>query len=415
MYRTLATANAFADSGWDVTVLTATRETFDVLTGMDTNAERQIDPRITVVRVPFDLERGETDLARWPGFRARLPLWWSLITSFRERAKFPETVYGGWYSSLVAAARQVHAQKPVSLVIGSANPNVDFAPGADLHRRHGVPYVMDYRDAWHLNVYSGKAVGSRWSRSARIERKLLRGATEAWFVNRPIRDWHAERYAVEPGKLHVVANGFDKEFLDQRSARTRRASDQLVFGYLGTIYGPMPLRESLEGWALARTRSELLSKARLIIRGHLGHYSTPDSAVRATIEQFADDAVSYEGPVSKTEVASVYNGFDALLLALSSSRFITSGKVFEYAATGLPITSVHATDSAASTLLKDHPAWHPTETMNADSIADAFVSTAEQAARYTEADVSDAREWASQFSREQQLQPRIDALRKRLS
>jgi len=183
-----------------------------------------------------------------------------------------------------------------------------------------------------------------------------------------------------------------------------------VFGYLGTIYGPMPLRESLEGWALARTRSSAMSTARLVIRGHLGHYSTPDAAVRATIDEFAGDGVSYEGPVSKTEVASVYGGFDALLLALSSSRFITSGKVFEYAATGLPITSVHATDSAASSLLRDHPAWHPTTSLNSDAIADAFVATAEHAAKYTKKDLTKTQEWASQFSREHQLQPRIDTL-----
>ena len=60
MYRALATANAFVREGWQVTVLTATRDTFERLTGSDPEAEKSIDPRIDIVRVPFDPERGET-------------------------------------------------------------------------------------------------------------------------------------------------------------------------------------------------------------------------------------------------------------------------------------------------------------------------------------------------------------------
>src|SRR5690606_24958351 len=114
--------------------------------------------------------------------------------------------------------------------------------------------VMDHRDAWHLNVYTGKRVGSRWSRSSRLEHRMLEACAEAWFVNAPIRDWHAAEHPGRTGDFHVVANGFDPDFLDVGHPRTPDP-EQLVFGYLGTIYGPIPLRETLEGWRLARERS----------------------------------------------------------------------------------------------------------------------------------------------------------------
>src|SRR5690554_3974765 len=76
MYRALATANALAAAGWKVTVLTADKETFDVLTGTDPTMESSIDPAITVVRVPFDASRGEADLRKWSRTRAVSPLWW---------------------------------------------------------------------------------------------------------------------------------------------------------------------------------------------------------------------------------------------------------------------------------------------------------------------------------------------------
>jgi glycosyltransferase involved in cell wall biosynthesis len=410
MYRALATTNGFASRGWRVTVLTATHETFETLTGTDPGAEERIDPRISVVRVPFDLTRGETDLARWSRTRVVSPLWWGFLRARRERRSFPESIYGGWLPALLEAAERIHRSDPVSLVIGSANPNVDFAPGDHLHRRFGVPYVMDYRDSWHLDYYTGRRRGNPRSRSARLERRLLRNAHEVWFVNQPILDWHARHYPAGAENYFVVANGFDPEFLDSTPRERGVRGHGLVFGYLGTIYGPMPLRESLEGWRLARERSPLLADSSLVIRGRLGHFSAEDPALLGLIDEFGSVGVSYRGPVGKSDVAEVYRGFDALLLILGKSRYVTSGKVFEYAATGLPIASLHDPETASSDVLAEYPAWFPTAEVTPESIARTLIETAEYAASLSPADVSANRAWARHLSREAQLGPRIAAL-----
>ena len=332
------------------------------------------------------------------------------MKSLGERFSFPESSYGGWRRALNEAAQRAHNAEPVTLVIGSAVPNVDFAPGEYLHRKFGVRYVMDYRDAWHLDVYTGNTVGNSGDRSTRLERRLLARATEAWFVNQPILDWHAHRYPDAAARYHVVSNGYDDAVATLPLPRKPDPASGLVFGYLGTIYGPMPLRQSLEGWRAARGESELNARSSLVIRGRLGHYVTPDAASLDTINEFAGDGVSYGGPVSKTAVSGVYNGFDALLLALSSSPYITSGKVFEYAATGLPITSVHEPTTAVSSILDGHGAWFPSDDLSAEAIAAAFIATAEYAVDATANDVTSIRKWATRYSRDHQLSPRIDQL-----
>lgn len=410
MYRALATANAFASNGWRVTVLTATKETFERLTGTDPQSETAVDPRITVVRIPFDPERGEANLAKWPRSRVFSPLLWNYLRGFRARAGFPELGYASWRRPLVEAAAAIHAREPVSLVVGSANPNVDFMPGDYLYRKHKVPYVMDYRDAWNLDVYSGKRVGTRLGRAARIEKRLIGRAVEAWFVNGPIREWHANAYPPRAADLHVVSNGFDPSFLDTTRTRTPNPSS-LVFGFLGTIYGPIPLRETLEAWRLARQTSALLANATLLFRGRLGHFAEPDPVAAALLEEFAADGVRYEGPVSKTEVSGFYASVDALLLVISRSRYVTSGKVFEYAATGLPIASLHHPETAATSVLTGHPFWFPTPDLSVRAIADTLIRIAEQAARMTPADFEAAQQWAMPLARDRQLLPRIEALR----
>jgi hypothetical protein len=324
-------------------------------------------------------------------------------------------VYGGWRRALIAATDRIHQKKPVDLVIGTANPNVDFIPGWHLYKKARVPYVMDYRDTWHLDVYEDKRIGSPRSRSARMERRLLAHAAEAWFVNAPIRDWHTREYAPETDTYHVVANAFEEEFANRFRGMQPSSHAQnnggLVFGYLGTIYGPMPLRESLDGWRLARAQSDLLGASNLVIRGRLGHYSEPDPKVLAILDEYRNDGVSYEGPVSKTDVASVYRTFDALLLILGRSKYVTSGKVFEYAATGLPIASLHHPETAATAVLEGRQDWFPLREVNAEAACEVFLQTADRARTMTAQDYADNQNWASHLSREKQLLPRIDHLR----
>ncbi|GAA1225421.1 glycosyltransferase [Rhodoglobus aureus] len=410
MYRALATANAFVRDGWKVTVLTATEDTYERLTGSDPETVKSIDPRITVVRIPFDPERGDTNIGSWSRLRVFSSLLWNASRWLVSLAQFPELAYGSWRKPLEEAAERINAAFPVDLVIGTANPNVDFAPANYLNRRYGTPFVIDHRDAWHLNVYSGKRVGERWHRSNRLERSLLARCTEAWFVNEPIKRWHGSEYPHAANKFQVVANGYDTSFVgDTDTVHPKNAP--LVFGYLGTIYGPIPLREALEGWAQARALVPQLVDARLVFRGRLGHFAEADQEAANLLKSFESENVSYGGPVSKTQVSATYQDFDAVLLVISKSKYVTSGKVFEYASTGLPIAALHDPVTAATAILEGYPSVHPAVEVSAEAFAEAIGAAAIAAANSTPQSRDAARTWAAHLERDAQLSPRIAALR----
>lgn len=418
MYRALATANAFSRDGWKVTVLTATRDTFERLTGSDPQSEEFIDPRVRVVRIPFVPERDETDLRKWSRARLYSPRLWDYVQWQLSGRDFPELGYGAWMRPLVAAAEQIHREDPVDLTIGTANPNVDFAPGMHLRRAYGVPYVMDHRDAWHLDVHTGRHLGTQFGRSRRLERRLIDDSLETWFVNDPIREWYSREYPKNATGFHVVTNGFDPDFLggDALVSNDRPADPArpLTFGYLGTIYGKVPLREILDGWRLARRESPIAARSRFVFRGRLGHYAEPDAIVAALLDEYRDDDVSYLGPVSKTQVMSVYRSFDALVFIAAHSKYVTSGKVFEYAATGLPIGAFQHPDTAATSVLRGHPRVFPVAEPNPRLVADAFVAMASHTVTAGPEQREAARAWAEHLSRDAQLTPRIAALRARL-
>ncbi|MGC5583359.1 glycosyl transferase [Ornithinimicrobium sp. W1665] len=410
VYRALATVNAFAAAGFRVTVLTAARETFERYTGADPSLESQVRPEVTVVRIPFEWPALETDLRRWSALRMFAPDRWRERQRRRDVSSFPEVGYGPWRAPLEEAALAVHARSPVDLAVASANPSVDFTAADVLNRRHGVPYVMDYRDAWMLDVFDGGLMHPEGGRVDRLEKDLLGRAREVWFVNEPIRDWHARRHPDVAARMHVVANGFDPEFAPRPRLAPPDGSRPLTFGYIGTLSRKVPLHEFTQGWATARSTHPDLGLARAEVWGHLGYFSIPSSAMLRLVESHAGDGLTYHGPVPKTELRDVYDRFDALLLLLGAGRYVTSGKVFEYAATGLPIVSLHDPVNAAADVLRGYPLWFPVTGLSTEEISDALGAAA-AAARRADAGTREAcAAFAEQYRRDLQLRPRLQAL-----
>ncbi|MBL8930848.1 MAG: glycosyltransferase [Kineosporiaceae bacterium] len=415
VHRALATANAFAADGWQVSVLTAPREVFRDVTGSDDALERLVDRRVEVIRVPFSWPAKSTDLTSrsdWPAGRVFAPRLWNLRRTRRDLAAFPEVGYGPWRHRIERAALDLHARAPIDLVMATTNPQVSITCGLRLAQTHGVPYVVDFRDAWTFHTYSGTRRIPGDSPAGQWEARAIRGATEVWFVNEALRRWHAGTYPDAADHLHVVMNGYDRD-LPEPVARQGRSP--LTFGYLGTLTPVVPLRELVEGWQYAVAGPDPapeLDGARAELRGYLGYYATPDPDLAALVDRAAPHRMSYGGPVSKTEVAGTYAAFDVLILALGGGEYVTSGKVFEYASTGLPVVSVLTEGNAAAEVLAAYPRWHPAADLSGPAIAAALASAARDARSPDAAERARlAQQAARAFRRDVQLAPRVAALR----
>lgn len=411
VYRALATVNAFAQNGWDVTVLTCERDIFFRYTGADPALEKLVHPDVVVRRIPFDWPALDPDISNYSPFRALAPRLWARSRVRRDQLPFPERGYGPWRPRLEQAAEAIHAEHPVDLTVATANPNVTFTAAWSLHSKHQVPFVMDFRDAWSLDVFSGRRLVEPSSRAGRWEAKLMASAREVWFVNEPLRAWHAEHYPSTADRMHVVANGYDAQFAPEPATRNPSPDDGLTFGYLGTIAGQVPLVPFVEGWRLARSRSAVVARSRAEFHGYLGHYQAPNPVMQTAIEAAADVDVHYMGPVSKTGVKDVYGRFDVCLLMLGTGRYVTSGKVFEYLATGLPVVSVHDPANAASDVMSGYPLWFPAAALTAEGVAEALVASAEAAVAADPVLRAQSVHYAESYLRDRQLVPRVTTLR----
>ncbi|WP_434993721.1 glycosyltransferase [Arthrobacter sp. Ld5] len=410
VYRCLAVPNAFAAAGWDVTVLTIDGETWSEISGVDTELLDAVDPAVRVVRISDggSEDRARGDLRAFSRLRVEAPYAWERLLSARSRRAFPEAFHGLWLKPASNAARDIHRQHPVDLVLASASPYVSFAIARSLP---GVPYVMDYRDAWAFNTITGHENFGVESRLGKLESTFLQEALQVWFVNGPIRDEYARRYPSSASKMRVVPNGFDPQ--PGHARPVVRAVEKPSFGYLGTLqHENNPLEELLDGWVdafgLADDREAPAAAAH--IRGKLSSSGSAAPALLRRFDGVRQHGLEYGGPVPKRQVARFYGKLDALILLLASGKYVTGGKTAEYLATGLPIVSVHDEGNAATDMLRDYPLWFPARELTPSGISAAFRACAEALRAPDEARWAAAWDYGQSFLRSTTMIPVIEEL-----
>ncbi len=411
VFRARATANHLAENGWDVTVHTAPREFFeDYLHAVDDSLEDTLDPRLRVVRPRMGYAHWETDIRRFGRFRATFPSLDATLRRKRSDLSFPEP-YSTWIPSVLVHAAAAHARRPYDLVVATGNPFASFAAAWMLHRALRIPYVVDYRDAWTFNQFTEEVRYPEGHRAWRWEQRVLAGAAETTFVNDGMRGWYADRYPQDADRMTVVPNGWEPEILGTAEPGGAPASRPLRFGYVGTITEAMPTEPLFEGWRLARQQPGL-QDARLELYGHLGFFPRQREALRAQLPTGEGTGVHFHGPVPKAGVGRVYAGLDVLLLWLPGARYVTSGKVFEYMATGKPVVSVHRPDLAAADVLRGYPLWSANASLEPHDVADALVASGRAALDRTPEQADAAVAHAQGYTRAAVLAPFEQRLRR---
>ncbi|WDZ87812.1 glycosyltransferase [Micromonospora cathayae] len=415
VYRARATANHLAAEGWDVTVMAAPLKFLhEAIGSVDEKLAETVDERIRIERPRLNQFVWERDVRRFSRFRQTMPVTARYIYDLGQRI-FPEH-YASWGWACVRRALRLHARRPFDVVLATGNPFASFAAAWLFHRLARVPYVVDYRDSWTLDLFADEPAYEDDHPVWAWERRVLRGASRAVFVNDALRGWHAERYPEVADRMRVVPNGWDPDLLtvldDAPGAGPRTAAGPLRFSYLGTVTNNQPVEELVEAFRLARQHPDL-DDAVLNVFGHLGFFKGSDVQLleRLGLDPAAgqtDDPASgvrYRGPVAKTDVAAAYAESDVLVFLAGGARYVTSGKIFEYMASGRPIVSVHAPGIAATEVLAGYPLWFNADSLDPEQIAQTMIAAGKAARDLTPEAREAAIRHASRYTRQRVLGP----------
>lgn len=405
VFRARATANHFAEQGWDVTVLKAPDEYFERVTGsLDPELSATVDPRVQIAAPPVSHFQWETDLRRFGRFRGNFPILAKRLHALQQRRIFPDK-YVSWGLSSLREALRRHRRNPFDLVVATGNPFAAFGTAWAFGKLTGRPYVVDYRDSWTLDQFANAPAFPPDHPAWKWERRILRSAAASLHVNRNMLDWHADRYPEAADRMRVVLNGWDPDVMPEPESAPAGGEDRpLAFSYIGTLTPVMPVREMVAAFALLR-ESGRHPGARMDLYGHFGFFTGGEGRLRA--EMGLDeplDGVHYRGPVPKPQIATAYAATDVLLFATGGSKYVTTGKVFEYMASGKPIVSIHEPGCAAEELLEGYPLWFVPASLAPEDVAAAMAEAGDAARKADPAAAARARDYAASFTRDKALE-----------
>jgi glycosyltransferase involved in cell wall biosynthesis len=399
VYRARATANYFAEAGWDVTVARVPQWFLtEVVGSTDDGLLDTVDPRITTVSPELDDFMWETDVRAFGSFRGNFPFLAARWHKWKQRFKFPDR-YASWGESAVEEGLRLHAERPFDLVIATGNPFSAFGAAYELSKRTGVPYVVDYRDSWTLDLFKNQDAFPKGDKAWRWEKRILEHAAEALFVNEALREWHADRYPQAAERMHVMLNGWDPDVLPEVPDIAADENRPLSYSYIGTLTANQPVDALFAGFRAMADRGRHPG-ATLDLYGHLGFFAKYEGRMRASIGLDEDsDRIRHHGPVSKAEIGRAYGASDVLVFLVGGSKYVTSGKIFEYMATGRPIVSVHESGSAAEELLRGYPLWFNPGSLETDAVAAAMADAGDAARKADPGLAERARAYGAGFTR----------------
>lgn len=410
VYRPLSYARQLARMGASVSILAAGRETFRVLYGADPSLEAWVPAEVQLIRVPFAPKRLWPIINDWPTGRVRNRQRWLADLKEREFQVFPELDYTAWLSDAYVALVEENSRRPVDAIIASGNPYVSFEIAFRLNQVHGTPYFLDDRDSFLFDVTTGDELPLARKRLPFFQ-EYMRSTSAYWCVNPGLVRRTADVAGDYASKVLLVRNGWDPEFLSLIDSGRGDASGQRVrVGFVGTIYPRTPLEWLLGEWVEAIHGGPASPATELHFFGSVGFSAGGVDRDRRVSLLEETENVFMHGRVGKADIGGVYADLDVLLFAQTGGELMTTGKVYEYVATGLPIIAVCSPELDAMQVLQGYPRLHHAELGKAGSLRRALLAALDDARHSSPDTRGEARKHGLSYRRDIQMRPALDSV-----
>jgi glycosyltransferase involved in cell wall biosynthesis len=362
VYRPLRFVRHLPSLGWQPTVITLETDFFE---RYDPSLLSQVPKEIEVIRVKnrdpwqtFLAKRNQRVYTQFSeGSAAQVARILSahqnpirsrtreLVRSIEARVYHPDIAMG-WIAPAVKATQQFCKRNRPDVIWATAGPVSSFHVAEQASRRTGVPYVLDFRDAWTITFNEFEERRPHWARQRdrRNMFRLLRGAQAVIFRYDTEAEcyWRAYHCALEASKIRIIPNGFEGEVEPFNASR----GEKCKFLYTGTLsdYRYDTLLEAI-GF-LKRSSPEEAAQLHFHFVGE-GTRTIEDQARNLGLTEI----ITAEAAMSQNAVIQLSKQADALLLlgrppTMKGYELFAAAKLFGYLKAGRPIVGILPPDEA---------------------------------------------------------------------
>jgi glycosyltransferase involved in cell wall biosynthesis len=245
-----------------------------------------------------------------------------------------------WIRPAVKGSVDLAERKGAAVLWATAGPVSAFLVAEAASRRLGIPYVLDFRDAWTITFNEFEARRPGWAVRAdrRTLHRLLAGAQAVTFRYPAEAQcyWRAYPGALDPARVHIIPNGYDGSV----EPFVQSDGERCTILYTGTL-SSYRYDTLLQGLRLLKTRDQgRAQRIRFLVVGEGAGELKADADGLGLGE-----LVECSGPVSHADVASLQARAHALLVlgrppTYRGYELFAGAKLFGYLRAGRPIVGV---------------------------------------------------------------------------
>ena len=246
----------------------------------------------------------------------------------------------GWIRPAAERIRELHVRQSLDVILATGGPWSSFIVAERASRLTGVPYVLDFRDAWTLTWDPFTDRRPSWAilYDRRTLYRLFKNAQAIIFRYETEAEcyWRAYPGALDTQRIHIIPNGFDGTVEEVKRARGEKC--QIL--YTGTLayyrYDTM-----LDALARLKKNDEIsISQLRFVIVGEQS-----DLLYAEAVKRGLSEIVVPSPPISHPEILKLQRESDALLMlerkpSMKGHELLAGAKLFGYLKAGRPILGI---------------------------------------------------------------------------
>lgn len=251
-----------------------------------------------------------------------------------------------WINPSVKFLNRYLKENKVDAVVSTGPPHSAHLIALALKKRNKISWLADFRDPWTNMDYYHELNLTSWAdrKHHRLEKEVLSRADAVTVVGNGMR---MEFEGKGRGKIFVVTNGFDEADFGEIDTEVDKDFSLLHMGSFFARINPVGLWDALA--QLKRESHPLIKKLKLKLTGRVAP-AVIESIRKNGLEEFLEvkPFCKHQEAIREMKKAAIL-----LLCVFEETKFVVTGKLFEYLATQRPILYVGPKDGDAAQILSE--------------------------------------------------------------